>query len=144
MAATLLEMEKCGSFLCPARGRLPFGVLPALARGQLHPSTAPRALDAVLAALSDAKASWTGAGDVERLTRSVCANACVPTPSGALRRPDELFDPRVRSLRELLDPREHFPAHPFDVGARVVERKGLLVDKVVIPSPRPEIVTEFV
>ena len=32
----------------------------------------------------------------------------------------------------------------IDVGARVVERKGLLVDKVVIPSPRPEIVTEFV
>ncbi len=31
-----------------------------------------------------------------------------------------------------------------EVGAAVVERKGLLVEKVVIPSPRPEIVTEFV
>ena len=30
------------------------------------------------------------------------------------------------------------------VGAEVVERKGLLVEKVIIPSPRPEIVTEFV
>ena len=30
------------------------------------------------------------------------------------------------------------------VGAAVIERKGLLVDKVVIPSPRPEIVSEFV
>jgi hypothetical protein len=26
----------------------------------------------------------------------------------------------------------------------VVERKGLLVEKIIIPSPRPEIVTEFV
>ena len=107
------------------------GVLPALAQGRLHPSAAPRALDAVLAALSDAKASWTGAGDVERLTRSVCANACVPTPSGALRRPDELFDPRVRSLRELLDPREHFPAHPFDVGARVEALASLGVRRML-------------
>ena len=30
------------------------------------------------------------------------------------------------------------------VGAAVVERKGLLVEKVVIPSPSPEIVREFV
>lgn len=30
------------------------------------------------------------------------------------------------------------------VGAAVIERKGLLVDKVVIPAPRPEIVREFV
>jgi len=30
------------------------------------------------------------------------------------------------------------------VGAAVVEEKGLLVEKVVIPSPRPEIITEFV
>ena len=37
------------------------GVLPALAQGRLHSSAALRALDAVLAALSDAKASWTGA-----------------------------------------------------------------------------------
>jgi microcompartment protein CcmL/EutN len=29
-------------------------------------------------------------------------------------------------------------------GAAVIERKGLLVDKVVIPSPRPEIVGEFI
>ena len=29
-------------------------------------------------------------------------------------------------------------------GAAVVERKGLLVEKIIIPSPRPEIVTEFV
>ena len=31
-----------------------------------------------------------------------------------------------------------------NVGAAVVEKKGLLVEKVVIPSPRPEIVTDFV
>ncbi len=30
------------------------------------------------------------------------------------------------------------------VGAAVIERKGLLVEKVVIPRPRPEIVREFV
>ncbi len=30
------------------------------------------------------------------------------------------------------------------VGAAVVERKGLLVEKVVIPSPQPEIISEFV
>ena len=30
------------------------------------------------------------------------------------------------------------------VGAAVIEHKGLLVEKVVIPSPRPEIVTELV
>ncbi len=30
------------------------------------------------------------------------------------------------------------------VGAAVIERKGLLVEKVVIPAPRPEIVSEFV
>ena len=30
------------------------------------------------------------------------------------------------------------------VGAAVIERKGLLVEKVVIPSPRPEIIGEFV
>ena len=31
-----------------------------------------------------------------------------------------------------------------EVGARVIERRGLLVEKVVIPAPRPEIVREFV
>jgi microcompartment protein CcmL/EutN len=31
-----------------------------------------------------------------------------------------------------------------DVGAAMIEKKGLLVEKVVIPSPRPEIVSEFV
>ncbi|NIP87186.1 MAG: BMC domain-containing protein [Planctomycetales bacterium] len=30
------------------------------------------------------------------------------------------------------------------VGAAVIEQKGLLVEKVVIPAPRPEIVAEFV
>ena len=30
------------------------------------------------------------------------------------------------------------------VGAAVIERKGLLVEKVVIPAPRPEIVAEFI
>jgi microcompartment protein CcmL/EutN len=30
------------------------------------------------------------------------------------------------------------------VGAAAIERKGLLVEKVVIPAPRPEIVREFV
>jgi len=30
------------------------------------------------------------------------------------------------------------------VGAAVIERKGLLVEKVVIPAPRPEIVSEFI
>ena len=30
------------------------------------------------------------------------------------------------------------------VGAGVIERKGLLVEKVVIPRPRPEIVREFI
>ncbi len=31
-----------------------------------------------------------------------------------------------------------------DVGAAVIERKGLLVEKVVIAAPRPEIVAEFI
>lgn len=31
-----------------------------------------------------------------------------------------------------------------EVGGAVIERKGLLVDKVVIPSPQPEIIREFV
>ncbi len=31
-----------------------------------------------------------------------------------------------------------------DAGAAVLERKGLLVEKVVIPSPRPEVIREFV
>ena len=31
-----------------------------------------------------------------------------------------------------------------DVGAAVVQRRGLLVEKVVIPAPRPEIIREFV
>jgi len=31
-----------------------------------------------------------------------------------------------------------------DVGAAVIERKGLLVEKVVVPAPRPEIISEFI
>ena len=31
-----------------------------------------------------------------------------------------------------------------EVGAEVIERRGLLVEKVIIPRPRPEIVREFV
>jgi microcompartment protein CcmL/EutN len=31
-----------------------------------------------------------------------------------------------------------------EVGAAVIARKGLLVEKVVLPRPRPEIVREFV
>ncbi len=31
-----------------------------------------------------------------------------------------------------------------EVGAAVIARKGLLVEKVVIPAPRPEIVAEFI
>ena len=31
-----------------------------------------------------------------------------------------------------------------DAGVQVIERKGLLVEKVVIPSPRPEVIREFV
>ncbi|MGD9900715.1 MAG: BMC domain-containing protein, partial [Calditrichaceae bacterium] len=31
-----------------------------------------------------------------------------------------------------------------DAGSEVIERKGLLVEKIVIPSPRPEIVSEFI
>ncbi len=34
-------------------------------------------------------------------------------------------------------------AEAVAIGARAIERKGLLVDKVVIPHPRPEIVREF-
>ena len=116
--ASILETHAGVVRVTPA-ALLSDGVLPALAEGRLQPSCAPRALDAVFAALVNAKASWTGAGDVEHLSKSVRANACVPTPSGALKRPDELFDPRVQSLRELLDPREHFPVAPFDSGDRV-------------------------
>ena len=32
-------------------------------------------------------------------------------------------------------------AHP---GARAIAKKGLLVEKVVIPAPRPEVVREFI
>ncbi|TWU31352.1 BMC domain-containing protein [Novipirellula artificiosorum] len=31
-----------------------------------------------------------------------------------------------------------------EIGSAVIERKGLLVDKVVIPAPRPDIIREFV
>ena len=31
-----------------------------------------------------------------------------------------------------------------DAGSAVIEKRGLLVEKVVIPSPRPEIVRDFV
>ncbi len=31
-----------------------------------------------------------------------------------------------------------------DAGAAIIESKGLLVEKIVIPSPRPEIVQEFI
>ena len=31
-----------------------------------------------------------------------------------------------------------------EIGGAVIEQKGLLVDKVVIPAPRPEIIQEFV
>ena len=31
-----------------------------------------------------------------------------------------------------------------EVGSAVIEKKGLLVEKVVIPAPRPEVVAEFV
>ena len=116
--ASILETHAGVVRVTPAQ-LLSDGVLPALTEGRLQPSCAPRALDAVFAALVNAKSSWTGAGDVEHLSKSVRANACVPTPSGALKRPDELFDPRVQSLRELLDPREHFPIAPFDAGDRV-------------------------
>ncbi len=34
-------------------------------------------------------------------------------------------------------------AEAVEIGARAIERKGLLVEKVVIPHPRPEIVREF-
>lgn len=32
----------------------------------------------------------------------------------------------------------------IDAGSEVIEKKGLLVEKVVIPSPRPEVIREFV
>jgi microcompartment protein CcmL/EutN len=35
-------------------------------------------------------------------------------------------------------------AEAVEIGARAIERKGLLVEKVVIPNPRPEIVKEFI
>ena len=35
-------------------------------------------------------------------------------------------------------------AEAVAVGAAIIERKGLLVEKVIIPAPRPEIVREFV
>jgi len=31
-----------------------------------------------------------------------------------------------------------------EIAAGVIQRKGLLVEKVVIPAPRPEIVREFI
>jgi microcompartment protein CcmL/EutN len=31
-----------------------------------------------------------------------------------------------------------------EIGAAVIQKKGLLVEKVVIPRPRPEIVREFI
>ncbi|MBN2425168.1 MAG: BMC domain-containing protein [Calditrichaceae bacterium] len=31
-----------------------------------------------------------------------------------------------------------------EAGAAVIEKKGLLVEKVVIPSPRKEIISEFI
>jgi microcompartment protein CcmL/EutN len=31
-----------------------------------------------------------------------------------------------------------------EIGAEVIQRRGLLVEKVVIPAPRPEVVREFI
>jgi len=31
-----------------------------------------------------------------------------------------------------------------DAGAQIVDRKGMLVNKVVIPSPRPELLNEMI
>ena len=35
-------------------------------------------------------------------------------------------------------------AEAVEVGAAVIQQRGLLVEKVVIPRPRPEIVREFI
>jgi|AntAceMinimDraft_1070359.scaffolds.fasta_scaffold06425_1 sacsin len=95
-------------------------VIPALANAVLPAASAPRALDAALAAITAARASWTGAADGERLANAVKRHACIPTLGGRLARPIDLYDPRVRNLLELLDPREHFPAPPFDAGERLL------------------------
>jgi hypothetical protein len=61
-----------------------------------------------------------GAADGELIAAAIRTHACVPTPGGNLARPSDLYDPRVASLLELLDPREHFPASPFDAGERLM------------------------
>ena len=116
--ANLLE-TRCGVTRASLATVLADFALPALAAGELPSSAAPRALDAAFASLAAARAAWTGAADVEKLETAIRRHACVPTPCGALARPSDVFDPRVERLRTLLDPRERFPAPPFDAGDRV-------------------------
>ena len=113
-------------------------VLPGLRDGSVSKTLAPQALDACVTHALDLKASWTGAADLRRLRDAVAGCACVPTratPNSddadntvdehVLRRPGQLFDPRVASLAEVLDAEDRsgggqfFPRAPFDRGGRI-------------------------
>ena len=95
-------------------------------------------LDACVTHALDLKASWTGAADLRRLrARAPGARASrrerSPNSDDAdntvdehvLRRPGQLFDPRVASLAEVLDAEDRsgggqfFPRAPFDRGGRI-------------------------
>lgn len=114
-------------------------VLPGLIDGNVSKTLAPRVLDACVTHALDLKASWTGAADLRRLRDAVAGCACVPTRASpnsdnsdnsdnsehVLRRPGQLFDPRVASLAEVLDAEDRsgggqfFPRAPFDRGGRI-------------------------
>jgi len=118
-------------------------VLPGLRDGNVSKTLAPRVLDACVTHALDLKASWTGAADRRRLRDAVAGCACVPTRASPknsansddadnsehntclLRRPGQLFDPRVASLAEVLDAEDRsgggqfFPRAPFDRGERI-------------------------
>ena len=117
---SLLETH-AGVVRVTAGGLLADHVVPALAAGRLPAETAPRALDAALGLLREARSPV----EAERLAAALRQHPCVPTPGGTLARPMDLYDPRADVLRELLDPRDRFPAPPFDAGERVASLGAL-------------------
>jgi sacsin len=119
-------------------------VLPGLENGSVSKRLASRVLDACVTHVRDSRASWTGAGDAERTRDAVRRSRCVPTRRRfalssleslsdsdesliELKRPGDLFDPRVSVIAAVFDldgarndddANRFFPRAPFDEGRR--------------------------
>ena len=94
-------------------------ILPQIDCGVLDSSQAPKVLATLLNAITVAKASWTGGGDLAELMKAGKKYKCVPTKSGAVQKPIDLFDPRNLTLTSLLDLDTMFPCAPFNKDARI-------------------------